>query len=452
MTGDMIVQQVPYSQEAEEAVLGAMLMDPAAVRQVAELLRPTDFFFLRHGAIYEAMLALDARGLPPDLIALADDLRARGMEAETGGAPYLLQLANATPTSRNVEVYAHLVARAAIRRRMLQAADAIRGAALDESIPVEAALDTADAALVAVARPQAAWRSSIRDALHRHAEMVEQRMNEGQAFIGIPSALPRLNALLGGYMAGKVYLVAARPGMGKSSLLTTEAAYACRMGRRALFVTLEIGEEELTTNLIAGYTGIDTRRIERGHMDQETHQKYIQGLIDIGNWELTIDSSPSMTPLALRNIARRLRHQHGLDAIYIDYVQLMSAEEGALRKSAQREQEVGHVSRSLKQIAKELQVPVIAAAQLNRAADNRGDKRPTLADLRESGTLEQDADVVMLLYRDDYYNPPVVRPPAGAPSRTEIIIGKNRGGEGAGTTVLADLYLSVRRFHGVDRI
>lgn len=415
--------QVPYSQEAEEAVIGAVLIDPDAFLIVRSFLKPEDFYVLRNTYVWEALDRLSGRGDAIDYLTLQDELRTQLRLTEVGGPAYLTQLINSTPTSVHAEIYGRLVQRCAIRRRLLLAADEIKGLALDEEMPIEKVEAEAGQRLLRAQGVSLSGFVSMREAMARHFERTEEAFRNPRELLGVPSALNRLNDLTKGYRPGKLYVLAGRPGMGKSSFLFTEAAHMASMGLPVAFFTLEMPEEEVVDNLVAAQAGIEADKISSGKMDQKEWSRYVEAAGRLANWPLFIDDTAALSPSQLRLRCLRLWHEYGLSAVMVDYLQLMSG--GREINYGNRDQEIGYISSSLKGLAKEIRVPVLAAAQLSREVEKREDKHPQLSDLRESGNIENDADLVMFFYRQDYYDKPVPMPVV---SKTDIGIAKHRGG------------------------
>lgn len=416
--------QAPYSQEAEEATLGAVLAYPALFYTIAAFLKGDDFFIVRHRYIWEAMTRLNGRGDPIEYVTVRTELESQKRFDEIGGGAYLTQLINNTPSAIHGDVYAKLVERFAIRRRLLAAAHEIKNAALDTNVTTEQALASADRALMDVSnKASSTGFTSFAKAVSAHFERSEDAVLNPREIIGIPSAFKAVNSYLRGWRPEKLYVIAGRPGMGKSSFLITELAHMARLGMPVALFTQEMGIEEVTDSIVAAETGINADAISTGKVTKQEWTRYVEGTGRIQGWPIFIDDSPVITPAQIRLKTRRLIHEHGCKAIFVDYIQLISG--GGEINYGNRDQEIGYISRTLKQISKEFRIPVIAAAQLSRDVEKRQDKHPMLSDLRESGNIENDADVVMFLYRDDYYNP--VHPPPPV-SLLEAGIAKHRGG------------------------
>lgn len=414
-------QFLPFSEEAEEAVLGSVLIEPNALFNVASFLKPEDFFLIRHQYIWEAMLRIAERNENIDHVTLADELRIIGRLDEIGGQAYLLYLLNSTPSSIHAEVYGRLVERAAIRRRLLEVADEIKSIALDEELPIERITDQAEAKLFGVTE-----RSTKRDlvpmseALSEYFDRVEQLMQHPDSPLGLPTGFKDLDQLLGGLQRSDLLIFAGRPGMGKTSFLMSVALNAARLGARIGIFSMEMGTEQIVQRIISMETGINMQKLRLGQLSPQEWSRFVHATGVLGNYRIFIDDTPAITPMQMRTKCRRLAREYGVDLIIVDYLQLMSS--GGMYEN-NRVQEVSYISRGLKELARELNVPVFSAAQLSRAVEQRQDKRPQLSDLRESGSLEQDSDIVIFLYRDEIYNEATE-----FPNQAEIIVSKHRNG------------------------
>jgi replicative DNA helicase len=393
--------QVPYSQEAEEAVIGAVLVNPEAFLGVASFLQADDFYILRHTYIWEALQRLSERNENIDFLTVQEELRAANRLAEVGGPAYLTQLMNSMPT--------------------MMTADEIKGLALDEELPIEKVTDEAEAKLFRITERN--LRRDVvpmREAISEYFDRIEHLMQHQDEPLGLPSGFRDLDQLLGGLQRSDLLIFAGRPGMGKTSWLLSVALNAAKVGARVAIFTMEMGNEQITQRFMSMETGINTQRLRAGQIDQKEWARFVQASGRMANLGIFIDDTPALTPLQMRTKCRRLAHEFGLDLVIVDYMQLMSA--GGQYEN-NRVQEISYISRSIKELARELNVPVISAAQLSRAVEQRQDKRPQLSDLRESGSIEQDADLVMFLYRDVVYNEATE-----FPNRADIIVAKHRNG------------------------
>ncbi len=420
----------PQSIEAEEATLGSLLIDPDAITEVASFLRPEAFYREPNRWIYQAILDLYNRRDPIDLITLTERLSTNGQLAEIGGEAYLISLINTVPTSINAQSYGRLVEGAALRRKMIKAAGAIANLAFDESEDIEIVVDRAEQVLFAVTEDRTTRDLvPVSDVARRYLDRIEALAARGEDMIGIPTGFGDLDRILSGLNKSDLIIVAARPGMGKTSLQLSIAVTAgLRYGKRVAIFSMEMAAEQLVQRMIAAETRIDSQRLRRGDLHDQEWPLFYEAVGRLSETRLFIDDTPGLTPLQLRTKCRRLYAEHGIDLIVVDYLQLMQSE----RAIANRVQEISDISRGLKNLARELDVPVLAAAQLSRAVEQRQDKHPVLSDLRDSGSIEQDADVVMFIYRDEYYNPDTTE----RPNIAEISVAKHRNGP----TAVIDLY------------
>lgn len=431
----------PQSAEAEEMVLGSILIDPRTLADVGAFLRPADFFLARHQWIFEAMLAVHERGEAIDNLTVAEELRRCGRLENVGGSAYFARLIAMTPTAAHAETYGRIIEKAAIRRRLLAASGEIAQVALEENAEIDTVIERAEAALFGVTEQRARGALvSMREAASRYFDEVEDRVkNNGK--IGLPTGFIDLDRQLGGLRKGSLNLLAGRPGTGKTALALNIAVNVTkRYQRRAAFFSLEMDRSELLDRVYSAELGVDSQALQMGQLDDRQWVALTELSNRVGAWALWIDDSPETTVGQIRARCKRLAYEQGLDLIIVDYLQLMLSEKNV----ENRAQEVATISRGLKILAKQLQVPVLALAQLNRAVEARADKRPILSDLRESGSLESDADLVMFLYRDDLYYRDSERQ-----NQCDIIIAKNR----KGPTGVVTLYFhkELTRFDNMQR-
>lgn len=415
----------PHSVQAEEALLGAILINPETVTEVISFLDADDFFILRNSRVYEAMVRLHESRDAIDNLTVANELGNLGYLDDVGGAAYLTYLINNTPSSLHAEVYGHIVERAATRRRMLEAAGEIAGLANTHDASIEEVIDRAEATLFAVTeRNTKKDMTPMRRAINEYYNRIEYLYENRDEPIGVPSGFTDVDKLLGGMQRSDLLILAARPGMGKTSLILNVAVNAARTaGARVAIFSLEMSNEQLVQRLVAAETGIGTQQLRLGQLDAPEWERFVQATESLSKIQLFLDDTPAISPLHMRGKCRRLYREHGLDLVIVDYLQLMTSGMGDGRRSENRVQEVSAISRNLKELARELNVPVLAASQLSRAVESRGDKRPVLSDLRESGSIEQDADVVMFIYRDEVYNEDTE-----FPNQADIIVAKHRNG------------------------
>jgi replicative DNA helicase len=412
---------LPQNIEAEEAVLGALLIDPDAIIRVATFLQAGDFHVQRHGMVYQAILDLHERREPADLVTLTDELERREQLSQVGGPAFLTGLINATPTSIHVEYYARIVERTAVLRRLIDAAGQIAKLAYQDVDDVDEVVDRAESIIFGVSEKRISRDLvPIRQALDDFYDRIEYLREHQGEIIGIPTGLADLDKLLGGFQRSDLVIIAGRPGMGKTSLALSIALQAARRWNKRIGIfSMEMSNEQVVQRLVSAETGIDSQRLRLGAIHDDEWPTFFQATSLLSTTQIFIDDTPAISALEMRTKARRLHAEHGLDMIIVDYLQLMR---GDLR-SENRVQEISFISRSLKALARELNIPVVALSQLSRAVEARADRRPMLSDLRESGSIEQDADVVVFVYRDDMYDPDTE-----FPNIAELRVAKHRSG------------------------
>ncbi|MBO9368129.1 MAG: replicative DNA helicase [Chloroflexi bacterium] len=412
---------IPHSREAEEAVIGAILINPEVYYDVASFLQAEDFYIHRNRWIWEAFTRLHEQRQPIDLLTVAEELDRTGHLEEVGGTAYLTALMNQVPTSLHAEAYGRVVEAHSIRRKMLQAASQIASLAYSEEKNVEDALDEAEKALFLVSERR--LRHDVRPisaVLSEYYDRIDELARRPEGIYGVPTGFIDLDRLLAGLQPSDLLIVAGRPGQGKTGFLLSIARNAALLHKKHVAIfSLEMSSEQLVQRLIAQETGIDSQRLRTGRLTEEEWPLFTHAIEVLSDTHIFLDDTPAITPLQLRTKCRRLHMEYGLDLIILDYLQLM----GGDVRAENRVQEVSYISRNLKILARELNVPVLAAAQLSRAVEQRADKRPVLSDLRESGSLEQDADIVMFIYRPDQYEKDTARK-----NVAEIIVAKHRNG------------------------
>jgi replicative DNA helicase len=396
----------PQATEAEQSVLGSILVDRDAILRVADFLRPVDFYRQQHADIYEAMLALHGQREPIDLITLGDELARRDRLEAVGGAAYLASLMNTVPTAVHVEHYGRIVERKSVLRNLISAAGKIAAVGYEVANDAEIAIDRAESILFEISQHRTTGGfESLATLLGQAYDRLEYLHEHRGQILGIPSGLGQLDLLLGGFQPSDLIILAARPSVGKTSLALNIAQHAAvREGKKVAVFSLEMSREQLALRLLSAESGINPRPLQTGFVDETDWSKIAQVMNDMHNAPLWIDDQPGLSGMELRTKARRLEaEQKGLDLVIVDYLQLMQASTPS--RDANRVQEVSEISRGLKELARELKVPVIALSQLSRGVEQRGTAEPRLSDLRESGSLEQDADVVLFLYREGEQNP-----------------------------------------------
>ena len=423
---DLLRRVPPYSAEAEQAVLSGVLMRPDVLHVVVDILTAEDFYLPAHTAIFAAILDLYRKSAPIDLVTLAEQLRSRGALEEAGGAVYLGELSQAVVSGANAEYYAGIVRDKALQRSLITACSGIIGNCYDASRDVGSLLDESEQAVFAIS--QRTTGRDFSDAGELVARVFDNlsRMASTQDLItGVTTGYARLDKLTSGLQKSDLIIVAARPSMGKTAFAMCMALHAAiRQNVPVAVFSLEMSKEQLVQRMLAVQGKVDVSKMRRPALLTDAEWAHLSQAADtISAAPIYIDDTPALSTLELRSRARRLKTEKGLGLVVVDYLQLMRAG----RRVDSRELEISEISRSLKGLAKEMDVPVVALSQLNRKVEERGDKRPMLSDLRESGAIEQDADVIMFVYRDDVYRytKPAERPPRGV---AEIIIGKQRNG------------------------
>ncbi len=411
----------PQSIEAEEAVLGAILIDPDAIIRVATVLRAEDFYREKNRWIYETALALHERREPIDFLTVCDELDHREQLDSVGGPAFITSLINAVPTSVHAEYYANIVERTATRRRLIEAAGEIAALAYKEAEDVDEVVDRAEQVLFGVSERRVARDLvPIKQVLSEYYDRIEYLTRHRGEMIGIPTGFHDLDKILGGMQRSDMLILAARPSVGKTSLALSIAHNAAKRYRqRVALFSLEMSNEQVVQRLISAETSINSQRLRRGEIAQDEWGRFMKATSDLAETHLFVDDTPSISALELRTKARRLHADVGVDLIVVDYLQLMRGD----FRSENRVQEISSISRGLKALARELNVPLLALSQLSRSVEARSDKKPILSDLRESGALEQDADVVMFIYRDELYNENTERK-----NIADIIVAKHRNG------------------------
>ena len=415
---------LPQNVEAEAGVLGSLLIDPEAVVQVADFLRPEDFYREAHRTIFQAVLDLYETGGPADLITLTDELARRGKLDEIGGVSYVSSLANQVPTSRNVKRYAQIVERTAVLRRLINAAGQIAGVAYNEP-DADDAIGQAEHLIADVSgRFSHSDFDHIRDTLREYIDKLDQLHEHRGSIVGVASGFSDLDKLTGGLQKSDLVILAARPSVGKTAMSLSLAHNASlRYGHGVAVFSLEMSKEQLVARLLSMDAQVDQQRLRTGYIDDDEWERISESVGRLSEANIYIDDTPGIPLVEMRSKARRLMMEHGFDLLIVDYLQLMQGSGGGRQGHENRVQEISEISRGLKGLARELNVPVLALSQLSRAVESRTDKKPQLSDLRESGSIEQDADVVMFIYRDEVYNPDTDRK-----NIADIIVAKHRNG------------------------
>lgn len=414
---------LPQNIEAESGVLGSIIIDPEAIVQVADFLYPDDFYRDAHRTIYEVILSFYEQHEPADFITICDELERRNKLEDVGGASYITSLINSVPTSGNVEYYGRIVERTAILRRLIHAAGQIAAIAYEEG-DANAALDKAEQLIFSISQRHAhSDFSHLRDILSDYMNKLDQLHERRGTIVGVPTGFTDLDRLTGGLQKSDLIVLAARPGVGKTSLSLSLAHNAAVKHQHSIALfSLEMSKEQLAQRLLSMDASIDQQRLRTGWIEEDEWDRIVYAMDTLSEANIWIDDTASISAMEMRSKARRLQAEHGIDLIIVDYLQLMQATVNG-RRNENRVQEISEISRSLKGLARELNVPVLALAQLSRAVESRQSKVPQLSDLRESGSIEQDSDIVLFIYRDDVYNPESERK-----NIADIIVAKHRNG------------------------
>jgi replicative DNA helicase len=390
---------IPHNREAEEAVVGAVLINPEVYYDLTQFLQADDFYIHRHRWMWEAFTSLHEQRNPIDLLTLSEELNRRGQLEEIGGRAYLTALVNQVPTSLNAVTYGHIVQSHAMRRRMIAAASTIASVAYNEDLQVDDAMDEAEKAVFSVSERRLRRDvQPIRSVLSEYYDRIDDLARRGDELYGVPTGFIDLDKILSGLQPSDLLIIAGRPGQGKTGFLLSVAKHAALTLKKHVAVfSLEMSNEQVAERLMAQQTGIDSQRLRTGKLEGEDWNLFAHAVEVMSDTQIFLDDTPALTPLELRAKCRRLHLEHRLDLILVDYLQLMSGD----TRTDNRVQEVSYISRNLKVLARELKVPVLAAAQLSRAVEQRANKEPQLSDLRESGSLEQDSDIVMFIHRPE---------------------------------------------------
>ena len=419
----LIKRVLPHSIEAEQAVVGAMLMDRDAILTSSEIICGEDFYQSAYGVIFDAVVEIYNEGKPVDLITLQERLKEKDVPAEISSLEFVRDLVTAVPTSANVKYYAEIVSEKSMLRRLIKLNDDISNMCYLGKEPMEAVLETTEKKVFELVQKRNTGDFvPIKDVVLNALEKIELASKTSGSVTGIPTGFLDLDYKMAGLQPSDLILVAARPSMGKTAFVLNIAQHVAFKAKKSVAIfSLEMSKEQLVNRLFALEAQVDSQSLRTGNLKDEDWEKLIESAGIIGKSNLIIDDTPGISISELRSKCRKFKLEHGLDLIIIDYLQLMTGRVGG--RSESRQQEISDISRALKGLARELNVPVIALSQLSRAVEQRPDHRPMLSDLRESGAIEQDADVVMFIYRDDYYNKDT-----DLKNVAEIIIAKQRNG------------------------
>ena len=428
---EAIVKRVmPNSKEAEQSVIGSMIMDRDAIVTASEMLHTDDFYYQQYGIIFEAMVELFTAGQPVDLVTLQNKLKEKDVPEEISSLGFVRELLASVPTSANIKYYATIVSENAIKRRLIRTTESIENECYAGKESLESVLNKTEKDIFALLNSRSGGDFvPIRQVVLNALEKIENASKQSGSVTGVPTGFIDLDYRTAGLQPSDLILVAARPSMGKTAFVLNIAQnIAFKEGKSVAIFSLEMSKEQLVNRLFSLEARVDAQALRTGNLSDADWEKLIEGAGIIGDSKLIIDDTPGISISELRSKCRKYKLEQGLDIIIIDYLQLMT---GSGRGSESRQQEISDISRSLKGLARELNVPVVALSQLSRAVEQRPDKRPMMSDLRESGAIEQDADVIMFIYRDDYYNKDTE-----LKGISEIIIAKQRNGP-IGTVNLA---------------
>ncbi|AYF53930.1 replicative DNA helicase [Clostridium botulinum C] len=420
---------LPHNIQAEQTVLGCMIKDKTSIAQAAEALRGNDFYRESHKIIFEAILELYSKDVPVDMVTLIEKLKSTERLQIVGGITYIAELSDSVESTINVSSYIKIVEEKSILRKLIEASANITEECYLKQEDVPSVLDRAEKRVFDIAQKRTSSDfEPISNVLERGFEQIEKIFNNKGETTGIPSGFPELDAKTSGFQPGDMILIAARPSMGKTTFAINIAEYAAiREGKSVVVFSLEMSKEQLAYKILCSEANVDMLKLRTGELEDNDWERIAKASGPIAASKIFIDDTAGVSVMEMRSKCRRLKIEHGIDLIVIDYLQLMSGSSN----SESRQQEVSEISRSIKALAKEMHCPVIALSQLSRAPEQRADHRPMLSDLRESGSIEQDADLVMFLYRDEYYNKETEDK-----NIAECIIAKQRNGP-VGTVKLA---------------
>ncbi|MNM31341.1 Replicative DNA helicase [compost metagenome] len=422
------MKSLPQSIEAEQSVIGSMIIDKTAIAQAAEGLKEEDFYRDSHKVIFKAIIKMFQKDMAVDLVTLLEYLKSTSQLENAGGATYVTEISGSVPTTANLSSYIKIVSEKSLLRRLIRASTEIIESSYNEQGNVEKVLDTAEKRIFDISEKRSTSDyEALSDVLERSFQQIEKLFNNKGDITGVGSGFMDLDAKTSGFQKGDMVLIAARPSMGKTTFALNIAEHAAlREGKSVVIFSLEMSKDQLAYKLLCSEANVDMLALRTGNLEDKDWDSIARASGPLSKAKIYIDDTAGVTVMEMRSKCRRIKIEHGIDLIMIDYLQLMSGS-----GSESRQQEVSEISRSIKALAKEMECPVIALSQLSRAPEQRADHRPMLSDLRESGSIEQDADVVMFLYRDEYYNKETEEKNVG-----ECIIAKQRNGP-VGTVKLA---------------
>ena len=420
---NLLKRVLPHSLEAEQSVLGAMLMDKEAVAAALDICSPDDFYSRQYGVIFECIAELFDEGKPVDMITVQAKLKEKDVPPEVAGIDFIRSIFDYSPTSANVKSYAAIVHEKAVKRRLIKVNEEIENRCYADTDGMDELLaDTEEKVFRILEARGASEIRSIEEVTVNVMERIHAAFMNGGSVAGIPTGFIDLDQKTAGLQPSDLVLIAARPSMGKTAFVLNIVEHsALKKGLKCMIFSLEMSSEQLVNRLLSMESGIDAQKMRNGQLTSTDFDQLLEAAVRVsGASNLVIDDTPGISVAELRSRCRKQKLEHGLDLVIIDYLQLMS---GSSKKNDNRQQEISEISRNLKALAREMKAPVVALSQLSRACEQRPDHRPMLSDLRESGAIEQDADVVMFLYRDDYYNKDTEHP-----NEAEVIIAKQRNG------------------------
>ncbi len=425
----LLKRVLPHSIEAEQSVIGSMILDREAITIASELIFPEDFYNKQYGVLFQSMVELNDEGKPVDLVTLQNKLKEKDVPPEVSSLEFIRDIITAVPTSANVRYYARIVAEKSTLRKLIRTVGEIENDCYAGKESLEVILeDTEKKVFDLVQRRNSGEHVPIRKVVMNALQRIEAASKSTGSVTGVATGFFDLDVMTSGMQPADLVLIAARPSMGKTAFVLNIAQHAAfKLNKSVAIFSLEMSKEQLVNRMFSLESSVDAQHLRNGKLDETEWEKLIESAGVIGNSKLIIDDTPGISIQEMRSKCRKYKLEQGLDMIIIDYLQLMSG--GG--KSESRQQEISEISRSLKALAREMNVPVLSLSQLSRAVEQRPDKRPMMSDLRESGAIEQDADVIMFIYRDDYYNKDTEKPGVA-----EIIIGKQRNGP-VGTVELA---------------
>lgn len=419
----LLKRVLPHSIEAEQSVIGSMLMDREAIVSASEIVAASDFYQNQYGIMFETMVELFNEGKPVDLITLQDRLKEKDVPPEVSSLDFVRDIITTVPTSANVKSYANIVREKAVLRRLIKVNEEIANTCYVGKEPLEQILASTEKSIFDLLQSRSSGDFvPISQVALNVLEKIEIASKTQGTVTGIPTGFIDLDYKTSGLQPSDFVLIAARPSMGKTAFVLNLVDHvAVRKGMPCMVFSLEMSKEQLVNRMLAMESNVDSQKLRTGNLTDSDWDAIVEGIGVIGNSKLVIDDTPGISITELRSKCRKMKLEHGLSMVIIDYLQLMSGSGG--KSSDNRQQEISEISRSLKALAREMNAPVVALSQLSRACETRTDHRPMLSDLRESGAIEQDADVVMFLYRDDYYNKDT-----DTPNIAEVIIAKQRNG------------------------